>query len=78
MSRNGPFIYGKTHLLKHKKNNTMHKMNVQIFLGVFSMFILIHPDTYFIRIAPPLNCGGTPTMMITPQCQIVHVFTPTM
>ena len=26
------------------------------------MFILIHPETYFVRIAPPLNCGGTPTM----------------
>ena len=45
----------------HKKNTT-HKMNVKSFWGYFSMFILIHPETYFIRIAPPLQCGGTPTM----------------
>ena len=38
----------------------------KILLWVFSIFILIHPETYFIRVAPPLNCGGTP-----PQCQIV-------
>ena len=50
------------------------------------MFILIHPETYFIRIAPPLHCGGTPhnedfyphNEDYPPQCQIVHVFTPTM
>ena len=49
------------YLLKRKKERK--KNECKIFLGVFSMFILIHPETYFIYcIAPPLHCGGTPTM----------------
>ena len=54
------------YLLKYKNNIHNTQNEHKNLLGVFLMFILIHPETHFIHIAPPLNCGGTLTVMIIP------------
>ena len=67
-------------LTRTQKKRTTHKINVKSSGGIFNVYLNTPRDLHvFLYVLHPLSTVGVPPQWrLPPQCQIVHVFTPTM